>query len=460
MPVLINGCWYKLTGHKMRIATIGLALAASGIYALPTTAAIPTYDINLQLLPAIGRLAVRVQMTGLACQGAVARLYLNRALVIDSVRVDDRAVRPALDPPDAARFYLDAARAIDIPCPRKAADLSYSGPGALHPDGRNQVSPDLVELSLYGGWYPLATIDQKTNWRLRVALPPGWTHATSGLVSSQRASGVIALDVRSTRPSDIVLIASPRFRERFQSDCATQVRVLLSDDADAAAQARADTLGREAAAAITSLTELLGPAQTPGPVTPQLIFTRRGGPLSYSRLPLIVTPQAALTDNGDRPLALNIRHEVAHFWSRAKGAEDDWINEGVAEYLAARLTREADGQVAYEELITRYGREVASAGPGVAIVQTPGDESRGYINRYQRPTLLLDALERQSDPVTFSRFLRMVALLGEATTTGTFELAVQQVLGRRTAAGFGRCLRAGEWPSECGGAAPVTGKRP
>lgn len=442
----------------MRIGTIGLALAAWGIGALPAAAATPTYAIDLQLSPASGRLAVRVQMTGLACQGAVARLYLNRAFVIDSARVDGRAIAPTLDPPGAPRFYLDAARAIDIPCPRKTADLSYSGPGTLHPDGRNQVSPELVELSLYGGWYPLATIDQKTDWRLRVALPPGWTHATSGLGSSRRASGMIALDVRSTRPSDVVLIASPRFRERFQSDGAMLVRVLLSDDANAAAQAPADTLGREAAAAVTSLTGLLGPPQTPGPVTPQLIFTRRGGPLSYSRLPLIVTPQAALTDDGDRPLALNIRHEVAHFWSRATGAQDDWINEGLAEYLAARLTREAEGQAAYEALIGRYRREVALAGPGVAIIQTPGDESRGYINRYQRPTLLLDALERRSDPAAFSRFLRRVALLGEATTTRTFDLAVQQVLGRGAADDLGRCLRARDWPSECGGAAPVPGK--
>ncbi len=443
----------------MRIGTIGLALAGFGICASPAAAVAPTYDINLQLSPAIGRLGVRVKMKGLACRGTMTRFYLNRAFVIDSARVDGQAITPTIDPPGAPRFYLDAARAIDLPCPRRTAELVYSGPGKLHPDGRNQVSPDLVELSLYGGWYPLRTIDQKTSWRLRVALPPGWTYGTSGYVSRWRPSGVNALDVSSTQPGDIVLIASPRFRERFQSDGITRVRVLLSDDADAAAQARADALGRQAAAAVTALTTLLGPAKGRDPVTPQLIFTRRGGPLSYSRLPLIVTPQRALAGDGDRPLALNIRHEVAHFWSRAGGGDEDWINEGFAEYLAARQTREADGREAYEGLVTRYRREVASAGPGVAIVRTSSDETRGYINRYQRPTLLLDALERQSEPLVFARFLRMVALPGRpTTTTATVESVAQQVLDRTTSALFVRCLRMRDWPAECGGAAPANGQ--
>lgn len=153
------------------------ALAVTVGGAAPAT---PHYDARLMLDPARARLVVATEITGLACRGRSLRLYLNRALTIDYAAVDEVETKPLLDPPGAARFWLSSARAFDLPCPKRALILAYSGPGALTADGRNQVSPRLVELSLYGGWLPLARIDDRYRWRLRTSLPPGWTIASNG----------------------------------------------------------------------------------------------------------------------------------------------------------------------------------------------------------------------------------------------------------------------------------------
>lgn len=143
----------------MKFARFMLALAA-----LPALAAAaekpPELDLHVDPAPATSRISVVAKLRGLACTGATTRLWLNRGLTVERARVDGRKVSPVLDPPGAGGIFISAARAIDLPCPRKTLELRYSGPGLLHPDGRNQVSPDYIELSYYGAWYPL-TVDER-----------------------------------------------------------------------------------------------------------------------------------------------------------------------------------------------------------------------------------------------------------------------------------------------------------
>ncbi|KPF64142.1 hypothetical protein IP88_13795, partial [alpha proteobacterium AAP81b] len=200
----------------------------------------PRYRLALDLDPAAGRIGVDVRMAGLACTDGRVRLWLNRGLTIARAEVDRRAVTPP-PPVDAGKFWLSSAAAIDLPCPRRDARLVYMGPGTLHPDGRNQVSPRLVELSLYGGWYPLQRIDQRTLWRLTTRLPRDWRLATPGRVTR---SGT-ALAITARRASDIVLLAAPGLAETPASPATA--RVLIDADAAPAERATAATLGREAA---------------------------------------------------------------------------------------------------------------------------------------------------------------------------------------------------------------------
>lgn len=404
----------------------------------------PELDLVLETAPSTSRIHVVATLRGLACTAGTVRLWLNRGLTVEDVRVDGRMVAPVLDPPGAGRIFISAARAIDLPCPRQTVELRYSGPGRLHPDGRNQISPDYIELSYYGAWYPLTGDERRRRWRLRTSLPSGWTHATNGHVV--RAGAGLVIDSRT--PADVVLVASPRFAASPDRGGA---RVLIANDAAPAAQASAFALGREAASTMAWLTRLLGPSGTPsGPV---LVFAPRTGPLSYARLPMIVTPQASLDAPGDRPLALNLRHEVAHFWSRSIGADNDWLNEGTAEYLALLRTRDIEGEATQAALLENYRRAVAAAGDGVPIVETAADEQRGYVNRYLRVALLFDAVERHVGPKPMALLLRRAFALGPALSSSRFEQLAVQALGNAPAELMARCLRARDWPAACGGRA-------
>lgn len=402
----------------------------------------PELDLSIALTPATSRIGVTAKVSGLSCNAGTARVWLNRGLNIESARVDGSMVTPVLDPPGAGRIFVSAARAIDLPCPRETAELRYSGPGLLHPDGRNQVSSDYIELSYYGAWYPLTADGRRRAWRLRTQVPDRWTYASNGRVSSAHRK----LAIESRNPADVVLVASPSFAVEPEHDGS---RVFISKNAPAAARVTATALGREAATTAAWLAGVLGPSGAQS--RPVLVFAPRSGPLSYARLPLIVTPQAALDAPGDRPLALNIRHEVAHFWSRAQGAENDWLNEGTAEYLALLRTRDAEGEAAQRALLERYRREVATAGDGVPILNTAADESRGYINRYQRVPLLFDAAERRVGRTAIEALLRNSFALGSELSSSRFDQLAMQTLGPAEAERVARCLRARDWPAECGG---------
>ena len=420
-----------------------LSLALAALLALGATPGkSPELDLFVDPAPATSRISVVAKVRGLACTGATTRVWLNRGLTVDQARVDGRTVLPLLDPPGAGRIFISAARAIDLPCPRKTLELRYSGAGLLHPDGRNQVSPDYIELSYYGAWYPLTADERRRSWRLQTTLRRGWTYASNG-----RGVGASArLVFESSDPADVVLVASPRFAPAPDRD---DTHVLIASNAAATAQATAFALGREAAATAKWLANVFGPSGAPS--NPVLVFALRKGPLSYARLPMIVTPQASLDAPGDRPLALNIRHEVAHFWSRAVGADNDWLNEGIAEYLALVRTRDSEGEAAQRVLLERYRREVAAAGYGVPIADTAADERRGYVNRYQRVPLLLDAVERSVGRVAVERLLRRAFALGSGISGDSFERLAMQELGDGGAGLIAQCLHARDWPAACGG---------
>lgn len=425
----------------LRRSRFSLALAALlTLGAAPS--APPELDLSVALSPATSRISVVAKLRGISCAFGTARVWLNRGLTIESAQVDGRAVTPVLDAPGAGRIFISAARAIDLPCPRETVELTYSGPGALHPDGRNQVSPRYVELSYYGAWYPLTADERRRSWRLQTQLPKGWAYASNGRI--QRGGPTLAIASRS--PADVVLVASPDFATAPQLGGA---RVLIAREATPAARATAFGLGREAAATAAWLTRVLGPSGAPsGPV---LVFAPRSGPLSYSRLPMIVTPQASLDAPGHRPLALNVRHEAAHFWSRSVGPANDWLNEGIAEYLALVRTLDVEGEAAQAAVLDRYRREVAAAGEGVAILDTATDERRGYVNRYQRVPLLLAQVEQRAGRRAVETLLRRAFGLGAQLSSDRFEDLATAALGEVESALIARCLRSREWPAECGG---------
>lgn len=410
----------------------------------------PHYDIALKLDPAASRWSAQVDAVGIRCQGNIARLYLHRDVVVRAAEVDGKAVEPVTDPPGAAQFWISADHAIDVPCPRHKLTLRYEGPGKLHPDGRNQVSPELIELSLYGGWYPLTSLDDRFTWTLTATLPKTWHYATPTVTRETTVAGQRQLRMRSAMPADVVLVASPHFSILPIVEGGVAARIFFRDTLASAEQARAVELGKDGASMAAWLQGLIGPARAGVPLRPDIVFTLRGGSLSYSRLPLIILREQTVREASDRDARLNIRHEIAHFWSRARGAPNDWINEGLAEYLAVVRTGDVEGPTARAAIIAKYRAAAAAAGPGDPIA-TAGDDDRGYINRYVRPALMLDAAERNAGRSRMEDFLRRFAALGAAQDTAGFRRIARETLGAEVGDTLSHCLDARDWPVACGG---------
>lgn len=421
-----------------------LLRAAASLAAQPVAAA-PRYDISLSLQPERRQLAVELEASGLTCADGKARLYLNRALTVTRAVVDGAVVTPLIDPPGAPPFWLSRARAIDLPCPATRLQLSYEGAGdALTSDGRNQVSGQLVELSLYGGWYPLQRIDDLPSWRLSTGLPTGWQWASNGT-----PEGGTGLRLFSARAQDIALVAAPDFERQMVHGGASDVELLLNAGMSAKERKDAQALGQAGADMAGWLRGLLGPVAGTGTAT--IAFPPRGGSLSYARLPLVVLSKDSLRRDSGRSPLLNIRHEIAHFWSTAPRSDDQWISEGVAEYLAAKRAADTDRSFQRAEFLASYRRMVAEAGPGAILDNGATDGPLGFSARYARPLLLFDRLEQRAGFARVAALLKAAYGLGPELSTEKLLVLVGRRLGRHNRRLVERCLKSTSWPEECGG---------
>ncbi len=423
---------------------------------LPTLAAAQSgsaatrYDIVLHLSPAQSRLEAVTEISGAQCTSGQLRLHLNRALTVTEVTVDGTLVPARFDPPDAEQFFVSRARTFDVPCPSANVRIHYTGSGDLASDGRNQVSPALIELSAYGAWYPIADIATPVIGRLRTELPPSWvwtTNATQACDAGTDSTRVLECEWTVPRP-DFTLVASPYFARMPIRNM--PIDVLPSDDVPEANRARAVRIGAAAAEAFRRYRAWMGidPLRE---ARAAIVFTRRGGPLSYARLPVIITQQSVLESEEDsvsRSPRLNILHELAHFWSRGSRApQDDWINEGVAEFLAVRALRSIETESAYRHVMARYRRESAAAGDSISFV-APSRST--YVGRYVRPVLLFTQLDDEFGGRKMDRFLAALAHTHVGVTTEELAALGTAVFGEQIGTRIRRCATTTQQLRECG----------
>ncbi len=422
------------------LSIISLMIFQTGLAMITPPVEPVNYDLVLELDPEAGKLAATATLTSAPCRSGMQRFFLNRALTISKITVDGREVQPAFPAGDIP-FFLENARAVDLPCGGRTT-ISYRGPGRLNEDGRNQVSADLVELSIYGSWYPLIDTETSISGSIRTSLPAGWEIASNGVVNRLPKGRILVQ--RQLPATDFTLIASPRLR---MLDPSARVRVLASSGLSQTQQGRAAAVGADISRTFRLFSSWMGPPSTSG--EPTVVFTPRPGPLNYSRLPVIIMPESSLADTTpatETPVAFTAKHEVAHFWSRAsRTLGDDWINEGIAEYLALRATIQTDpaaGRALRERMTSRSD----AAGSGFSFID-PGSQVR--IARYTRPALMLAKLEERSSPRAMDAFLRSAATNKTELTTPAFINLVREHMGVKEAGWVSACVRRTDTAGDC-----------
>jgi len=450
---------------------ITLALAAVAPQAAtnqtPAPAATPAfavahYDISASVTPstssleATATLSVKPRTAG----SRSVRLYLHKEFSVRRVTERGRPVnfvRPAEadDPP----MYSPTGAPLDIDLGRGiranedvTIEVAYGGPISGVVNGVNLISPSLTELAGYAAWFPIEKENGSFRYLLRLTLPTDHVAVTDGrLVETARAGSKTTHTFRRDAPGfDIPVVAGPDLNVRERREGSITARAVFRGVDDAAALASLDGVVRCAA----GMTRLYGAPGAAGAIT--VVFSPRSG-WGYSRVPLIVVPEAAASARLASPAGrlsnfLGLAHETAHFWWNLASTttSDDWINEALAEYAAMRIAEEALGERPITEVWRDHHWRAAGVAAHKTIIGTLREDGDAYALYYQKGSAIFRSLEttlgRPALDTFLVRFYQEHQGRRDATTDGLLA-AVRRDAGSRFDPFFDRYVRRGGLPA-------------
>lgn len=298
--------------------------------------------------------------------------------------------------------------------------VEYSGTPRFSSDSINGMSAQWVELGLDSFWLPIfADLTHVIRSDVRVVLPAGWDLVSSGTIS--RSGDTLTL--ASIAPLiDVAFSAAPSFA-RAGGDSVTIYHV------DAAPPVIARTL-QTARSCVRYLDARYGAEHPLPPI--KLVLAPRSGP-GYARRNYIVITRVA--DTSAVPLGRFVCHELAHNWSSGAAASgpDNWLNEGFAEFVAARFIRATSGDSAYTRIIEEWkGRST-----GQPPIWTPATKTRPLARTsYDKAPYLLSRLEERVGSATMERLLRRFMTDARLRTTPAVIALVGEVAGAETGEWF------------------------
>jgi hypothetical protein len=406
----------------------------------------------LSVLPALGfgiagkkpvshyRLQVRIDPARHALEAEAwiqhppsSRFYLHKGLLIQQVIADGRWVAFHLDASAPPLPYSAgtpvAVDAQDI----QQLDIKYRGEIDGVVSGVNMITPDLVELAMYSAWFPLFEGMKEYSFELEADLPRDFLATTNGLLTTQQEKeGRSITGWTSYKPGfDIVFLASPHLHQLEGGMGGLRVEIYYSRLPAQILKSKIDHL----VAAMNRLSSLYGPPRVKGVL--RIVYSPRSG-WGYSRIPLFVVSEERAQhelsrENGEARDFRDNCHEMAHFWWSIADARtpDDWINEGLAEFSAFRITQEQYGQGFAAMRLEEYRQNAARSKTSSSIAETETTSPDREINRYDKATLMFLEAQRRFGVEPLDRLLKALyarhAARGDATTALFLEEARKQM---------------------------------
>lgn len=411
------------------------------------------YRVQVRIEPALHRLEADARIH----HPPASRFYLYKGLSVREVIADGKPVPFHTDSSAAPLPYARMAVAVTVDASNtQDLQVKYAGELSEAVAGINMITPDLVELAFYTAWLPLYEGFKLYTFELEANLPQGFAIATNGLEKSYRGDEGRSITVStSCAPGmDTVLLASPHLKRLAKERQGREVEIYYYRLPPQVLKAKIDGL----AAGMERLTSLYGPPQVKGRL--RLVYSPRDG-WGYSRIPLIVVSEerarGVLSEaNGEANDFRDNAHEMAHFWwSVADPATpDDWINEGLAEFTAYRLTEERFGEAFATARLAEYHRNASRNKTTSAIAETTGDSSDREINRYDKAALMFLEARRRYGEAALDKVLKAIYARftgsGQATTAA-FLGEVDKQMGKEAAAFFREELYRKPPPPAAGG---------
>jgi hypothetical protein len=298
-------------------------------------------------------------------------------------------------------------------------ELDYSGAPVFGSDGINRIGPAWVELGLDSYWFPVfADYRKRIAAQVRIDLPPGWNAVASGVITRDGSRLVLTTGIPLI---DIAFTASPTFAHTdaqstsvfwTRTDSGTVARVLQTGES-----------------CRRYLNTRYGASDSLPSV--RLVLAPRTGP-AYARRNYIVLTDAASMSGA--ALGGYICHEFAHFWSSAANSSgpENWLNEGMAEYVSSRYVRATFGQAQYDSTVARWQRMSAGQPP----IWTPESAKRPSAQvAYRKAPFLLSRLEERIGADKMEQLLQRY-MVERIRTTPQLLAALDDVAGGETASWF------------------------
>jgi hypothetical protein len=411
------------------LSVLAVLLAA---FVAPTLAnepaPIPLYQLKVRIDPGAGYL----QANATIHNPPASCFYLHPNMEVSGVFADGKAARFHHDTTKSLPFVPSASFAIEPEVKEKLL-VEYGGSIPLEslPEmvgAVNRIRPDMVELAIYVGWFPIFEGLQVYNFDLEVDLPDDFVTVTNGALKDEKTGeGRRLTSWTCYGPSfDMVVVASPELRKRDVTLGETTVEVYF-------AKLPADYIGvmsRRLAKGLSLLTDWYGPAQQQGLV--RLVFSPRGG-WGYSRLPLIVISEDVAVGNKDQKFGPDrdfryAAHEMAHFWWSIADVQtpDDWINEGLAEFSAYRVAEAVCGKEFASMRFSEYRHNAARCQTETPIAETQQDSPDREVNRYDKSALLFIEARERFGQEKLDQFLRALHERFRKTQSATTALFLEE----------------------------------
>ena len=308
-------------------------------------------------------------------------LLLNSGITIAAVTGSDVQGYKVRGEGDYVRLTLSLAPRTDAHDTQ--IQLQYSGRAHFGDDGINRIAPEWVELGLDSFWFPVvADFAHEVRGRVRIVLPEGYRVVSSG---AQQSRGDTTEIVNARALYDFAFVASPAMRTTSQG------RVLAHDTGSP------PLLVQRVLASAARCTAYLN-AQYGSlnaiPTADVVMAPRNGAGYARQRYVVISIGTGTVTDAPDDSVGRThfVCHELAHFWSIGANPSgpDNWLNEGIAEFVSGRAIRSLYGEAEWIKLLIKWRKGVAGQGP----VWTATSTARPSENvAYRKAPALLAELE-------------------------------------------------------------------
>lgn len=270
--------------------------------------------------------------------------------------------------------------------------FAYGGP--FRTLSLNALDADHVELTGDSRWFPVApSFDHRLSAQVGLRTSSEWTLIGSG--ESERFGSGYRL--RQERPNFDIVLSILSQPEVFESNGYTVY--------DARSEPGTNwTLLKEALSGCRAfLTDLAGAA---GPLPDASILLTNRSEGAYSRGTLLSLMD--IENETDESLYKLVCHELTHHWSAASpGGPDDWINEGVAEYVALMAVRDHFGEDVFADYLDDYAQSLEEDALLPIWTQDAAGRTPSIIS-YRAAPLALAELEQQMGRMPFLAFLRSI----------------------------------------------------